>query len=119
MHSVDSVVTGSEGSHSSGGALSKALITAAALAFFFVFPRVIVPWLGEDNPWTSYLYLYGNGLIVFLVGLRVILKSGACRLGRGRDTFWFVVLLLGYVFFAAMHAAWILAALRVPVKGAL
>lgn len=100
-------------------ALGGVLAGLASLTFFFVFPRAVVRWLGESSPWTSYLYLYGNGLVVFLIGIGVILRSGACRLGRGRDTSWFVVLLLGYVFFAAMHAAWILAALYLPVKGAL
>ena len=99
------------------GILLRVIAYAAILAFFFFFPRVVVGRLGEDNPWTSYLYLYGNGLVVFLIGIWVILRSKACRFGRGHDTFWFNVLLAGYVFFAVMHAAWILAALCLPFYG--
>lgn len=101
----------------SGGAAIVSLAVLFCLAFFFFFPRVLVQKLGLDSPWVSYLYLYGNGLVVFLIGLWVILRSGACKLGRGRDTFWFLVLLGGYVFFAVMHAAWTLAALRIPFRG--
>jgi hypothetical protein len=93
------------------------LVTVACIAFFFAFPRLLVRTLGEDSPWVSYFYLYGNGLVVFLIGIGVILRSGACKLGRGWDTWWFLVLLAGYLFFAAMHAAWILAALRIPFRG--
>ena len=97
--------------------LVRGLVIVLILAFFFFFPRLLVRGLGMESPWTSYFYLYGNGLIVFLIGIWVILRSGACRFGRGYDTSWFVVLLLGYAFFALMHAAWIAAALYWPVAG--
>lgn len=96
------------------------IITAALLLILtWAFPRILLNTLGMDNPWTSYLYLYGFGGVFFLVGIFIILKSGACQLGRGNDTFWFKVLLFGYFFYAAMHALWIVAALYIPVKGAL
>ncbi len=98
-------------------ALLPRLVALVCLAFFFGFPRLLIRQLGMDSPWVSYFYLYGNGLIVFLVGILIILRSGACRLGRGRDTFWFLVLLAGYVFFAALHAVWTLAALHIPFRG--
>lgn len=101
------------------GRVMGALVFLAMLAFFYFFPRIIVHAFGEASPWTSYLYLYGNGLIVFLVGLWLILRSGACQFGRGHDTRWFIVLMAGFVYYAAIHAIWILAALYVPVKGAL
>ncbi|MBU1694659.1 MAG: hypothetical protein KKC51_11940 [Verrucomicrobia bacterium] len=87
------------------------------LAFIYAFPRAIIRWLGESNPWTPYFYLYGLGLVTFLIGLRIILRARACQPGRGRDTFWFGVLLAGFIFFAVLHAAWILAALYFPFKG--
>ncbi|HOW97756.1 MAG TPA: hypothetical protein P5567_13615 [Kiritimatiellia bacterium] len=77
----------------------------------------MIRWLGESSPWTPYLYLYGLGLVTFLIGLRVILKSRACQPGRGHDSAWLAVLLLGYAFFALLHAAWIMAALYIPFKG--
>lgn len=93
------------------------LVIAGILAFVCFFPRAVIRWLGEANPWTPYLYLYGLGLVTFLIGLRIILKTRACQPGRGRDSAWLVVLLLGYAFFALLHAAWILAALFIPFKG--
>jgi hypothetical protein len=92
-------------------------ITVVLLAFIYTYPRLIIAWLGEGSPWTSYLYLYGFGLVFFLMGIYIILRSGACRLGRGRDSFWFGVLFAGFVFFAAMHAAWIVAAQKIPYLG--
>ena len=93
------------------------LIIAGVLAFVFFFPRLIIRWLGETSPWTPYLYLYGLGLVTFLIGLRVILRARSLQFGRGRDSAWFVVLLFGYAFFALLHAAWILASLYLPFKG--
>ena len=93
------------------------IVAAVLLAYAFAFPRVIVAWLGEANPWTSYLYLYGLGLAFFVFGIVLILRTRACTLGRGRDTTWFRVLLGGYVFFASLHALWIVAAQQIPYKG--
>lgn len=98
--------------------LAKGGITVAVLlAFIFIFPRIIISLLGEASPWTSYLYQYGFGLVFFLIGIYIIFKSGSCKLGRGHDTFWFGVLIAGFIFFAGGHAIWILAALRVPFAG--
>ena len=93
------------------------IVGLAILAFVFYYPRFLIDRLGESNPWTSYLYQYGFGLVFFVVGLCVILGSGACKLGRGRDTFWFGVLLAGFVGFATLHAVWIVAAQQVPYLG--
>ncbi|MBP7829338.1 MAG: hypothetical protein KA248_05430 [Kiritimatiellae bacterium] len=93
------------------------LTAAGVLAFVYFFPRAVIRWLGESSPWTPYLYLYGLGLVTFLIGLRIILKSRACQPGRGRDSFWLGVLLAGYALVAGLHAAWILAALYIPFKG--
>ena len=92
-------------------------LTAVLLVFIYTFPRLIIGWLGEANPWTSYLYQYGFGLVFFLMGIYLILKSGACQPGRGRDSFWLGVLFAGFVVFAGVHALWILAALRMPYLG--
>lgn len=97
--------------------LLNALALIAILAFTFLLPRVLLGTLGEENPWTSHWYLYGNGGLFFLIGIILILKGGACQLGRGRDSFWFGVLIFGYVFYVLLHTAWILAALHLPFKG--
>jgi len=87
------------------------------LGFVYLYPRIIIALLGPANPWTSYLYQYGFGLVFFAIGIRLILRTGACRPGRGRDRFWLGVLLAGFVFFAGAHALWILLAQRVPYLG--
>jgi hypothetical protein len=91
---------------------------AGSLVLIYAYPRALVAWLGESNPWTSYLYLYGFGLWFFMIGIWLILSTGACQFGRGRDSFWFKVLIGGFIFFASLHAIWILAAITVPFKGA-
>jgi uncharacterized membrane protein YkgB len=93
------------------------LILIGIIAFIYFFPRFIIANLGPADPWTSYLYQYGLGLIVFLVGILVILKSKSCQLGRGRDTFWFILLIFGFVFFAVVHALWIVASQKYPYLG--
>jgi hypothetical protein len=94
--------------------LHVAIVAVAVLLFTYFFPRFVVGRLGAENPWSSYLYQYGFGLVTFLIGLGLIIRTGACQLGRGRDSFWFKVLLFGIVFFACLHAVWILAALKIP-----
>ncbi len=93
------------------------LAIPVVLCIIYFYPRFLVSRLGEANPWTSYLYQYGFGLMVFLIGLWLIRSTGACRPGRGRDGFWFGVLVCGYFFFALVHALWILAALKIPFLG--
>lgn len=100
-----------------GSFIRRTVIVLLIVAYVFFLPRVLVAWLGEASPWTSYLYQYGLGLGFFLIGLYVILHSGACRLGRGHDTFWFGVLIAGFLFFAVVHALWIVAALHIPFLG--
>lgn len=97
--------------------LEAPLTILGVLLFVFFFPRLLLRGLGESSPWTPYFYLYGLGLATFLIGLRVILRARACQFGRGRDTFWFGVLLAGFVLVAALHAVWILAALYLPFRG--
>jgi hypothetical protein len=93
------------------------VLIAILLSVIYSYPRWIIAKLGESNPWTSYLYQYGFGLIFFLIGIYVILKAGSCRPGRGRDSFWLGVLFSGFIFFAVAHAVWIVASLNIPYLG--
>ena len=87
------------------------------LAFTYFFPRFLASYFGQENPWASYLYLYGFGLIFFGIGIYIILKSGSCQLGRGRDSFWFKFLIFGYIVLASLHGIWIQLALSIPFLG--
>jgi hypothetical protein len=93
------------------------VVAAVILYTVYAYPRYLIGSLGLDNPWTPYGYLYGFGLLFFLLGLWLIRAAGACRPGRGHDRFWFGVLIGGFVFFASLHAVWILAALHLPYRG--
>ncbi|MEX0325662.1 MAG: hypothetical protein AB3N33_06200 [Puniceicoccaceae bacterium] len=92
-------------------------VTAVLLIYIYAYPRLIISWLGTDNPWTSYLYLYGFGAGFFMMGIFIILRTGACQLDRGHDKIWFWVLMLGFIFFAVVHALWIVASLNIPYLG--
>jgi hypothetical protein len=83
----------------------------------FLYPRFLLLLFEKSSPWMSYLYMYGFGLITFVLGIKLIRKSGACVPGRGRDGFWYKVLLGGYAFFAFLHGFWIFIALYLPFKG--
>ncbi len=87
------------------------------VAFAFFFPRLLINTLGADNPWTSYLYLYGFGTIYTGSGLLLALKSGACKLARPKDRFWFTMVIAGFCYFAALHGVWIYLALSIPYLG--
>ncbi|MCB0365868.1 MAG: hypothetical protein H6624_17180 [Bdellovibrionaceae bacterium] len=92
-------------------------LIALVLGFSHYFPKTLVSILGTENPWTSYFYMYGLGLVCFGIGLMVILKQGALNLHRGTERFWFHVLLGGFVFFSTLHGVWIILAIHYPFKG--
>jgi len=99
---------------------NKALIpvlVVVVLVFTYFFPRFILSYFDASDPWASYLYQYGFGLVTFLIGLLLIFKTKAIKLGRGSETFWFGWLIAGFFIFAIGHAVWIYLALNTPVKG--
>ena len=63
--------------------------------------------------WWPYLYQYGVGLIIFLIGLALILGYKSCVLARKQDRFWFGVLIFGFIWYAGIHLAWYLLAIYV------
>ena len=63
--------------------------------------------------WWPYLYQYGVGLVIFLIGLFIILRYRSCVLSRQNDRFWFGVLIFGFVWYAGIHFFWYLAALKI------
>lgn len=87
------------------------------IAFCYVYPRILVSVLGEDNPWTSFLYMYGFGLLTFGLGMGVILKAGSLNPNRGNERLWMHLLVGGFVFFSTLHGVWIVLALNLPYLG--
>lgn len=69
--------------------------------------------LSSDSIWLPYLYQYGLGAVIFVIGLVLALRSGATRLTRPEDRLWVAVLIGGFVWYAGIHLAWYLAAIYI------
>lgn len=65
------------------------------------------------HTWLPYIYLYGVGGLLFLIGVLVVVKSGSLDLKKSSHRMWLVILFFGMVWFMVMHALWNLAALEV------
>ena len=74
-----------------------------ALVFIYFYPRILVELLSESNPWTSYLYHYGFGVLFFSFGMWILLKSGAAQRGRGHDSKWMRILVIGLGAYISVH----------------
>ena len=64
-----------------------------------------------SHSWLPYIYQYGLGAVIFIVGLVITLKSGSFDLKRKVHRRWLGVLLFGFVWYATLHGAMTLAAL--------
>ena len=60
-----------------------------------------------------YIYLYGVGGLLFLIGVIVTVKSGSLDLKRSSHRTWFQILFFGLIWFMVMHALWNMAALEI------
>lgn len=93
------------------------IVITCILAFIFVYPRLLLSQWEPDNPWLNYLYQYGFGLIVFVLGLWIVLSQGSLKRLRGRDSRWLKIMIGGFLVYASVHAVWILLAVSMPFKG--
>jgi len=57
--------------------------------------------------WLPFIYLYGIGGIVFIVGLFLILRTNALRPSYLRHKKWLWLLIYGFFFWAGLHAFFI------------
>ena len=64
-----------------------------------------------SHSWLPYLYQYGLGAVSFIFGVWLTLRSGSFDLARKGHRRWLGVLILGFVWYATLHAALNLAAL--------
>lgn len=68
--------------------------------------------LDFSRSWLPFIYQYGLGGVIFVVGIILTLKSGSFSpRSNPKHKKWFSILILGYVWYFVMHGAWILAAL--------
>ena len=63
------------------------------------------------NTWLPFIYLYGVGGIAFVVGMLLILRTKALDVSFERHKKWLWVLIYGFLFYAGLHATFILLAI--------
>ncbi|MCS5633393.1 MAG: hypothetical protein NZ763_03235 [Candidatus Marinimicrobia bacterium] len=63
------------------------------------------------NTWLPFIYLYGVGGIAFVVGMLLILRTKALQVSFDRHKKWLWVLIYGFLFYAGLHATFILLAI--------
>ena len=63
------------------------------------------------NTWLPFIYLYGVGGIAFVVGMLLILRTKALEVSFDRHKKWLWVLRYGLLFYAGLHATFILLAI--------
>ena len=59
------------------------------------------------SPWLSWLYYYGVGGALFVGSTALSLRAGAARWSLWTDRRLLIVLIVGTVAWAGLHAAWI------------
>lgn len=64
-----------------------------------------------SHSWLPYIYQYGLGAVIFVVGLVITLKSGSFDISRKVHRRWLGVLIFGFFWYATLHGALTLAAL--------
>ncbi|CUV08321.1 hypothetical protein MGWOODY_Mmi2114 [hydrothermal vent metagenome] len=63
------------------------------------------------NTWLPFIYLYGVGGIAFVLGMLLILRTKALEVSFERHKKWLWVLIYGFLFYAGLHATFILLAI--------
>ena len=64
-----------------------------------------------SRTWLPFIYLYGVGGIIFLLGMFLILKSDSLILKRRHHRIWLFILFLGFAWYVVIHSTVSLAAL--------
>ena len=64
-----------------------------------------------SRTWLPFIYLYGVGGIIFLLGMFLVLKSDSLNLKRRHHRIWLFILFLGFAWYVVIHSTVSLAAL--------
>jgi len=67
--------------------------------------------LDLSRTWLPYLYLYGVGGGIFLIGMFIILRSRSLKVERIRHRKWHHILIFGLVYYMGIHGLFTFAAL--------
>lgn len=90
-----------------------------AFCFFYVFFLLyfIIRPLGDSHPWSSFVYFYGLGGMVYIVFSSALIRLRAIRLSHRSDRRWFYFVSVGLVCVCLLHMIWILFSIYSPYKG--
>ena len=67
--------------------------------------------LDFTRTWLPFIYLYGVGGIIFILGMILVLKSCSLDLKRRHHRIWLFILFLGFAWYVVIHSTVSLAAL--------
>lgn len=99
-------------------AFIKSFLGVGFIAMVYFWPRYLMGTLGEQNPWISYLYTYGLGVLFFAFTTVWIFSFPSLNPDRRkRDLFWLFVFCGTLIFGITLHGLWIWAAISYPFKG--
>ena len=59
--------------------------------------------LDFSRTWVPYIYLYGVGGGIFLIGMFIILRSRSLKLERVRHKEWYKILIFGFFYYMGIH----------------
>ena len=71
----------------------------------------MVEMLDFSRTWLPYLYLYGVGGGIFLIGMYIILRSRSLKPERIRHREWYHILVFGLLYYMGIHGLFTFAAL--------
>ena len=57
-----------------------------------------------NRVWLPFLYLYGVGGLIFLIGMYIISQSKSLKRERKRHKKWFYVLIFGFIYYVGIHS---------------
>ena len=67
--------------------------------------------LDFSRTWLPYLYLYGVGGSIFMIGIFIIIRSNSLNLDRIKHQEWYHILVFGLFYYMGIHALFTFAAL--------
>jgi len=67
--------------------------------------------LDFSRTWLPFIYLYGVGGIIFILGMVLVLRSRSLNLKRRYHRIWLFILFLGFAWYVVIHSTVSLAAL--------
>ena len=59
--------------------------------------------LDFSRTWVPYIYLYGVGGGIFLIGMFIILRSRSLKPERVRHKEWYQILIFGFLYYMGIH----------------